>query len=80
MKALTIMGAVFIPLAYMAARLGMSDPYIPRSELFWMYFVISFPLIGLIVLGYYALELGYADGRMHWSFLTAVHSIKEKIK
>jgi hypothetical protein len=79
-KALTIMGAVFIPLAYTAALLSMSDPYIPGGERFWVYFVILFPLIGLIALGHYALELGYADGRMHWSFLTAVHSIKEKFK
>ena len=79
-KALTIMGAVFIPLAYTAALLSMSDPYRPGSELFWVYFVISFPLIGLIVLGYYTLELGYTDGKMHWSFLTAVRSIKKKFK
>ena len=79
-KALTIMGAVFIPLAYTAALFSMSDPYRPGGKLFWVYFVISLPLIGLIVLGYYTLELGYADDRMHWSFRTAIRSVKEKLK
>jgi hypothetical protein len=79
-KALTIMGAVFIPLAYTASLFSMSDPYRPGGELFWVYFVISFPLIGLIVLGYYTLELGYADGGMQWSFRAAVRSVKEKLK
>ena len=60
-KALTIIGIVFIPLAFVASLFSMSDPFRPGERLFWMYFVISVPLLGLTVLGYRILEQGYSD-------------------
>lgn len=78
-KALTILGVVFIPLAYVASLFSMSDPYRPGGKLFWVYFVVAFPLIGLIVLGYYTLELGYTGGGIQWSFWTATTTIKENL-
>ena len=60
-KALTIIGIVFIPLAFVASLFSMSDPFRPGERLFWMYFVVSLPLLGLIVLGYRILEQGYSD-------------------
>ena len=59
-KALSIIGIVFIPLAFVASLFSMSDPFRPGGRLFWMYFVVSVPLLGLIVLGYRILELGYS--------------------
>ncbi|RYP48747.1 hypothetical protein DL768_005404 [Monosporascus sp. mg162] len=79
-KALTILGIVFIPLTYTASLFSIPDPHGPGDELFWVYFAASFPLIGLIMLGYYTLELGHANGRMHWSFRTAVRSVREKLR
>jgi hypothetical protein len=79
-KALTIMGAVFIPLAYAASLFSMSDPYRPGGKLFWVYFVTAFPLTGLVVLGYYILEVGYADDGIQWSFRTAVRFVKENLE
>ncbi|KAF2807337.1 uncharacterized protein BDZ99DRAFT_348623, partial [Mytilinidion resinicola] len=58
-KALTILGVVFVPLAYVSSFLSMPDPYRPGGKLFWVYFVVAIPLIGLITLGYHTLELGY---------------------
>ena len=79
-KALTILGVVFVPLAYVATLFSMSDPYRPGGELFWVYFVVAFPLIGLVLLGYYALELGYTGGGIRWSFHTAMSTVKKNIK
>ncbi len=79
-KALTILGVVFVPLAYIATLFSMSDPYRPGGEMFWVYFVVAFPLVGLTWLGYYILELGYTDGRIQWSLRTAISTFKKNIK
>ena len=63
-KALTILGIVFIRLAFVASLFSMSDPFRPGGRLFWMYFVVTLPLLRLIVLGYRILELGYSDRRV----------------
>ena len=78
-KALTILGIVFVPLAYVATLFSMSDSYGPGGELFWVYFVVAIPLTGLIWLGYHTLELGYTGGGMQWSFWTTISSIKKNI-
>ena len=64
-KVLTILGIVFIPLAFVASLFGMPDLFRPGGRLFWMYFVVSVPLLGLIVLGYRILKLGYSDRIAH---------------
>lgn len=79
-KALTILGIIFIPLAYVASLFSMSDPYRPGGELFWVYFVVAFPLIGLVGLGYYILELGYRGGRIQRSFRTVVTTARENFQ
>ena len=79
-KALTILGVVFVPLAYVATLFSMSASYGPGGELFWVYFVVAFPLTGFILLGYHTLELGYTGGGMRWSFRTAISSVKRNIK
>ena len=78
-KVLTILGVVFIPLAYVASLLNMSDPYGPGGRLFWVYFLVAFPLTGLTVLGYYALEVGYTGPGVQWSFRTAVATVKKNL-
>ena len=79
-KALSSLGVVFVPLAYVASLFSMSDSYKPGGELFWVYFVVAFPLIGVILLGYYTLELGYTDGGTQWSFWTAISTFKKEPK
>ena len=77
-KALTMLGVVFIPLAYVSSLFSMSDPYRPGEKLFWVYFVVALPLIVLTIFGYYTLELGYTSGRIQWSFRTAFNTVREK--
>jgi len=79
-KALTILGILFIPFAYVASLLSMSGPYALGGDLFWLYFAISFPLTGLVLLGYYILELGYANGKLRWSLHTLAGNFKERFK
>lgn len=58
MKAITLLGLVFIPLAYASSVFSMSGEYAPGGKLFWVYFVASVPLIGVVMLGYYVLDYG----------------------
>ena len=80
MKALTILGITFIPLAYVASLFSMSDGYRPGGELFWVYFAVALPLVVLIIIGYYTLELGYARGSLRWSLKTAITVIRKSLK
>lgn len=49
---ITTLGLVFIPLAYVATLFSMSGDYAPGGESFWLYLVISIPMM-LAVLGVY---------------------------
>ncbi|KAI0141206.1 hypothetical protein GGR57DRAFT_509264 [Xylariaceae sp. FL1272] len=55
-RALTILGLVFIPFAYTSSLFSMAERYAPGGDLFWVYFVVSFPLLGLSTLGYSMLK------------------------
>jgi hypothetical protein len=79
-KLLTILGMIFIPLTYVASLFSMSDLYRPGQSLFWVYLAVSIPLIGVIVLVYYTLELGYSNDEMKWSFRAATVSIKKALE
>ncbi|KAI1134626.1 hypothetical protein F5Y05DRAFT_203394 [Hypoxylon sp. FL0543] len=54
-KALTILGLIFIPFSYTASLFSMADSYSPGSSSFWIYFAVSLPLTGLSALGYWIL-------------------------
>lgn len=79
-KALTFVGLVFIPLAYMASLFSMSDPYGPGGGKFWLYFVISLPLVVVVVSSYYVLDLGYGPEGKNWSFANFTTAVKETVR
>ncbi|KIW21367.1 hypothetical protein PV08_01947 [Exophiala spinifera] len=79
-KALSILGVIFIPLAYVASLFSMSQPYNPGGEQFWVYFVVAFPMIGVVLLCYYTLELGYAAGGMRWPYRSVMAIVKQRLK
>ncbi|KAF2156612.1 hypothetical protein K461DRAFT_298658 [Myriangium duriaei CBS 260.36] len=60
-KALTILGLVFIPFSYTASLFSMADGYSPSGGSFWIYFAVSLPLTGLLVLGYF-----FLTKNLHW--------------
>ncbi|OLN85561.1 hypothetical protein CCHL11_05797 [Colletotrichum chlorophyti] len=77
-KAVTLLGLVFIPLAYTSSLFGMEKPYGPGHRLFWVYFVTSAPLILVVLMGYYVLDFGYNDNGRAWSLKTFKHSVNER--
>ncbi|PVH72923.1 hypothetical protein DL98DRAFT_659784 [Cadophora sp. DSE1049] len=65
-KTLTVVGLIFIPLAYTCALFSMSDEFRPGSHLFWVYFAVSVPLVFLVFVGTFVIQLGY-DEDAAWS-------------
>ncbi|KAH9213611.1 hypothetical protein DL95DRAFT_436331 [Leptodontidium sp. 2 PMI_412] len=66
-KTLTVVGLVFIPLAYTCALFSMSDQFRPGAHLFWVYFAVSVPLVFVVFAGTFVIQLGY-DEDAAWSF------------
>ena len=76
-KALTLLGLIFIPLAYTASLFSMTEPYGPGHERFWMYFAISLPLILCVVGIYTVVEVASGgDSLLSKSLLPLVRSTK----
>ncbi|VUC30827.1 unnamed protein product [Clonostachys rosea] len=69
-KALTLVGMVFIPLAFTTGLFSMSDEYLPGMEKFWTFFAVSVPLVLLVFIGTSLFDIGYdASGTWHIDIL-----------
>lgn len=77
-KALTILGIVFLPLSFSASLFSMSDRYLPGRVMFWVYLAVSMPLLGLVILIYSITELGYVDNGIQWSLKPAIRKLRGK--
>lgn len=78
MKSLTLVGLIFIPLAYTSSLFSMTQPYGPGGDQFWIYFVISGPLV-LFVLGlFYVATVDFEIFR--WNTLVSVIANKYNTK
>lgn len=60
-KALTLVGLVFIPLAYTATLFSMDDQYMPGAKHFWIYFCVAVPLIFTVLGAYWLLDKVYGN-------------------
>lgn len=49
MKALTILGIVFIPLAYVSSLFSMSGLYARDNDKVWLYIAVSSPLTAMVI-------------------------------
>lgn len=78
-KTLTVVGLIFIPLAYTCALFSMSDQFRPGERLFWVYFAVSIPLILLVFLATFLMQLGYDKNGTAWSLKQFQTAVKEKI-
>lgn len=65
-KRLTLVGLVFIPLAYSSSLFSMSNQFAPGQSEFWVYWVVAVVLILLTFCGTWALEL-VLDDEAGWS-------------
>ena len=63
--ALTFIGLLFVPLAFVSGLLSMNERFIPGAGDFWLYFAISVPLILLTLLFYVALDRAYIKSFIH---------------
>ncbi|PMD62897.1 uncharacterized protein K444DRAFT_558238 [Hyaloscypha bicolor E] len=79
-KALTLLGLIFIPLAYTSSLFSMADPYNPGSDRFWMYFVISLPLVFIITVAYYVLDSGYSSDGSDWSLSNVANALATMLR
>ncbi|KAF7184052.1 hypothetical protein CNMCM7691_004611 [Aspergillus felis] len=79
-KTLTVLGLLFIPLAYTASIFNMVAPYGPGNDSFWVYFATSIPLVGFVLVAYSVLEFGYTDDAKEWSFRAFVKTAIGKLR
>lgn len=75
-KALTMLGILFIPFAYVSSLLSMAEPFTPGGDKFWVYFAITIPLSFSVHLGYFVLNLGYTNNKLKWSLSTFLRNLK----
>lgn len=68
-KTLTLLGMVFIPLAFCTGLFSMNDQYLPGTASFWIYFAVSIPLIVAVFLFAFLINLGY-DTEGEWNLAT----------
>jgi len=66
-KTLTLIGMIFIPLAFISGLFSMNDTYIPGADRFWLYFAVSLPLVAIIFILAFIINLGY-DQKEIWSW------------
>lgn len=79
-KAVTLLGLIFIPLAYTSSVFSMTEPYGPGGDLFWQYFAASLPLILVVLAAYYVLDFGYTDDGTAWSMETFLRTMRKKME
>lgn len=51
-RSLTIIGLMFLPLAFISSLFSMADDYLPGHAKFWHYFAVSLPLTVIIFIMY----------------------------
>ncbi|KAK3897244.1 hypothetical protein C8A05DRAFT_48065 [Staphylotrichum tortipilum] len=76
LKALTVLGVVFLPLSFAAGILSMAELFLPGGGMFWVYFGVALPLLGLVTLVYVLAEVGYRDGEVKWSVVAVMERLR----
>ncbi len=76
LKALTVLGVVFLPLSFAAGILSMAELFLPGGGMFWVYFGVALPLLGLVTLVYVLAEVGYRDGEVNWSLKAVMERVR----
>ncbi|KAL6867921.1 hypothetical protein J3F83DRAFT_765847 [Trichoderma novae-zelandiae] len=66
LKALTVLGILFLPLSFLASIFSMSERYLPGSPSFWVYLAISFPLLLFVIVVFLLVDLQCIDRFLGW--------------
>jgi Mg2+ and Co2+ transporter CorA len=77
MKALTLVGIIFIPLAFTSSLFSMTEHFAPGSKYFWVYLAVAIPLVLLVVFGYAILDWGF-NSKVELSLGVMLRSVREK--
>lgn len=80
MKTLTTLGLLFLPMSFSASVFSMADSYLPGNSMFWVYFAVSLPLVAVVFLLSYIMELGYTKASMNWALMWPMANIKERVR
>jgi len=56
MKALTLLGMIFIPLAFTSGIFGISGKYAAGETYFWVYFAVALPIVLLVFIMAYTVD------------------------
>lgn len=75
-KTLTLLGMVFIPLAFCTGLFSMNDQYLPGTASFWVYFAVSVPMIVIVFLAAFLTGFGY-DSDGEWNFKTFFQNVSK---
>ncbi len=78
-KTLTILGMVFIPLAYCCGLFSMNEAYLPGRQEFWVYFSVSLPMIICVFLAAFLIDLGYRNDGV-WSLPAFLARLQLKVR
>jgi hypothetical protein len=65
-KTLTLLGMVFLPLAFCTGLFSMGEKYLPGESSFWVYLAVAIPLVLGVFLLTHLIGLGF-DGEGKWS-------------
>ncbi|PNP78652.1 hypothetical protein FNYG_07998 [Fusarium nygamai] len=76
-KTLTLVALIFIPLSFTSALFSMSDEFLPGRESFWVFWVVSLPLVIAVLALATILDFGYDDNGT-WRPKTYLSILKEK--
>jgi hypothetical protein len=76
-KILTLIGMVFIPLAFICGLFSMNDNFLPGSSEFWVYWASAVPLIVIVFLGSVVANWGYDDDAGTWSMTNIWRKVRE---
>lgn len=57
LRILTVLGMLFVPLTFASGLFSMSDEFKPGAKHFWVYFVISLPMVGVVFTAVFAKEV-----------------------
>ncbi|KAK4181717.1 hypothetical protein QBC36DRAFT_40092 [Triangularia setosa] len=65
-KALTVVGLVFIPLGFVASLFGMEDWFAPGGERFWVYWAVAVPVSVMAFVTYFMTKMVRSGGVRGW--------------
>jgi hypothetical protein len=74
-KTLTILGMVFLPLAFCTGIFSMNEQYLPGESLFSVYLAVAIPLIACVFLLAFLIGLRY-DGEGEWKMEAFLQNIQ----